>query len=249
MNYQEIYNLTLVLRQKKRFSEAFDVLCREQENSNNLTFLKWQHQPFFWEPLISAKVTLVREDQSHREFLKSLWENEKFMHDYHRLAPPLHQNDLELASFLDKKHSSILQENSSVQWIICDAHMQPKGVVSLNDISLAHKKAELMIGVVEGTPFYIAPSAALLALDFFFSQMYFEKIYSYVFSDNQLSIKSTEHLGFKKEGYLREHVLNPKTLVREDIIQFGALKSDILTSSNQRLKIKLGNKNLSIFNR
>jgi hypothetical protein len=42
-------------------------------------------------------------------FLRQLWANKKFMHEFHRLAPPLPTSDLELAAALEREFTSPIE--------------------------------------------------------------------------------------------------------------------------------------------
>ena len=240
MNQKEIFGLAFALRQEHRFAEAYDLLCNYDDNSDSLKLLRWQHQPFLWQPLISKKIILTRKNSSHAHFVKSLWNNKEFMHDFHRLSPPLVDNEDQLKMMLDNEYASIFSEFASLQWIISDTELRPYGIVSFNEISLAHKRAELMLGVLRDTPFYVATTAALMATDFFFDMLHFDKIYCLIFADNDHSFKTVEHLGFLKEGTMTRHILDPQTLQRVDILQFGAFRENLLVPNNIRLKRKLG---------
>jgi UDP-4-amino-4,6-dideoxy-N-acetyl-beta-L-altrosamine N-acetyltransferase len=73
-----------------------------------------------------------------------------------------------------------------------------------------------------------------------FDEMNFNKINSEVLNDNQLSIKFHETLGFRREGYYREHILKNDTYI--DVVALGYLKREweLLKDS---LYIKIYDKN------
>jgi diamine N-acetyltransferase len=69
--------------------------------------------------------------------------------------------------------------------------------------------------------------------------MGFHKLYSFVYENNPHSLKGTLHLGFKQEGFLREHVLDPATGQFVNLIQTGLLACEVDSFSNIRLMEKL----------
>ena len=69
--------------------------------------------------------------------------------------------------------------------------------------------------------------------------MGFHKLYSFIYEDNPHSLKGTLHLGFKQEGLLREHILDPATRQFVNLIQTGLLSSEVDSSANLRLMERL----------
>jgi len=57
-----------------------------------------------------------------------------------------------------------------------------------------------------------------------FEEMQFNKIIAEVLNNNQLSIKLHETLGFRREGYYREHII--KNNIYHDVIAFGYLEKE-----------------------
>lgn len=51
----------------------------------------------------------------------------------------------------------------------------------------------------------------------------FNKLYASVFANNPHSLKGTLHLGFKQEGLLLRHTLDPTSQTHMDVIQTGLL--------------------------
>ena len=69
--------------------------------------------------------------------------------------------------------------------------------------------------------------------------MGFHKLYSFIYEDNPHSLKGTLHLGFKQEGLLREHVMDPTSGRFVNLIQTGLLASEVDSKSNLRLMERL----------
>ena len=126
-----------------------------------------------------------------------------------------------------------------MHWIVRDPSGRPWGLLSLTDISLLHKRAEVLLGVLPGAPFGLAMAAMLMLFNLYFKANQFNKLYSLVFADNPHSLKGTLHLGFKQEGLLRRHTLDPTSQAYMNVIQTGLLAQDAFSPSNIRLMKKL----------
>ena len=59
------------------------------------------------------------------------------------------------------------------------------------------------------------------------------------FADNPHSLKGTLHPGFKQEGLLRRHTIDPASQTYVDVIQTGLLAEEAFFPSNIRLMKKL----------
>jgi hypothetical protein len=58
-------------------------------------------------------------------------------------------------------------------------------ILSLVDISLIHRRAEVMLGVLPASPLGLSTAAMLVIFQFFFKAMRFRKLYSFVYEDNR----------------------------------------------------------------
>lgn len=161
------------------------------------------------------------------------------MHEFHRLAPPLPTSDLELAAALEREFTSPIERCPAAHWVVRSPTGTPFGLLSLTDVSLQHRRAEVLLGVLPEAPFAIVTTAMLLLFQFFFRVVRFNKLYSLVFTDNSHSLKSTLHLGFRQEGLLAQHILDPDSQTFVDLIQTGLLAQDAFSPGNLRLMRKL----------
>ena len=187
--------------------------------------------------IVVPRLTLERRDSRHACFLINLWRDTDFLNHYNRLLA--YESDLEkLSSQLERERHRPIQESRACHWTIVK-EAQPVGIVSLVDISDLHKRAEFLIGVAPGSPPMIAVTATLMCFQFFFKAIKFEKLFSFVYPDNAQSLKSTLSLGFRKEAILIDHIVDPNTGKRHDLIQTGLLKSEAFSSRNLRLMKRL----------
>jgi RimJ/RimL family protein N-acetyltransferase len=83
-------------------------------------------------------------------------------------------------------------------------------------------------------------------MEFGFGLMSLHKIYSLIYSDNKTSLRNTVHGGFKVEGHLREHVVDPKTNQRVDVVQTGLLRSDLNSAILDKLSRRLLGRRLAV---
>ena len=96
-----------------------------------------------------------------------------------------------------------------------------------------------MLGVLPGAPNGLSTAVMLILFQFYFKAMKFNKLYSFVYDDNIHSLKGTLHLGFKEEGRLRKHVIDPKSGEYVDLVQTGLLAEDAFNPTTKRLMQRL----------
>ena len=189
--------------------------------------------------LRSRSCVLTRRNADDAAFMRMLWADPVFMRSFHRLAPPLPVADHELQRILNVEFQNPVAKSRALHWTVRDPRGRPWGLLSLTDVSLLHKRAEVLLGVLPGAPFGLATAVMLMLSHFYFTTNKFNKLYSMVFADNPHSLKGTLHLGFKQEGLLRHHTLDPASQTCVDVIQTGLLAKDAFSPSNIRLMKKL----------
>lgn len=187
----------------------------------------------------SRTCLLTRRNGGDATFMRTLWADPGFMQSFHRLAPPLPEEDSELFRVLNVECQSAIKQSRAIHWVVKTPNDQSWGLLSLTDISLQHKRAEVLLGVLPGAPFGLATAAMLMLFHFYFKANRFNKLYSLVFADNPHSLKGTLHLGFKQEGLLRRHTLDPTRNIYFDVIQTGLLAEEAFSKSNIKLMKKL----------
>ena len=231
------FNSANELRKLGNFDEAYELILNTQELTPK--YPRWVHHPFFWKKLVGGKVILTRRSPSDATFLRKIWKNKEFLNNFNCLADELPQSNNELIQILFNEYYYTIDQNNELHWIIRDQHNTPWGILSLIDISLIHKKAEILIGVLPGTPISVAPTAMLTLIKFYFDLMKFNKIYSYVRSDNVHSLKGTLHLGFKLEGTLCDEIFNPIENKYATLYRTGLLKQQAQKTLSSKLAARL----------
>jgi RimJ/RimL family protein N-acetyltransferase len=182
-------------------------------------------RPFGQFELRSRTCVLTPVRGTDATFIRALWGNQAFMHDFHRLAPPLPASDLELVARLEQDFRESGAKSAALNWIIRTPAGKPVGMLTLTALSRVHRRGEVMLGVLPDAPFGIATAAMLMIFELYFKTLPFNKLYSFVFADNRHSLKGTLHLGFRIEGELRQHVstIGSRSLADQIRLLHGAL--------------------------
>lgn len=204
-----------------------------------MSHLLWEHQPILWSDIQAGICKLTRRQGADAEFVQHLWQDSQFVYSFHRHAARIPQDLKELTAILEKEFLYTVGDNRALHWIVRDRQSKPWGLISLTEISLMHKRAEVMMGMLPNAPTGLSAAAMLVLFQFFFKALKFNKLYSFVYEDNAHSLKGTLHLGFEVEGRLRQHVLDPQTGTYVDLIQTGLLAHDAFSPSNFKLMRRL----------
>ena len=227
------------LRINRQFQEAYQLVLSESIKLEGLKVLTWEHQQIFWSDIEAGICKLTRRNGNDATFIEKLWSNQNFIYSFHRHAAEIPKTKKELEEILEREFISTMGESKALHWIIRDNTSQPWGILSLTEISLIHKRAEVMLGVLPDAPNGLSTAAMLILFQFYFRAMKFNKLYSLVYDDNIHSLKGTLHLGFKEEGRLRKHVIDPKSGEYVDLVQTGLLAEDAFNPTTKRLMQRL----------
>ena len=154
------------LRAEGKFSESYELVNSELGPTPEYASLIWQHQPLFWSTIESGSCQLTRRHGADAGFLRALWSDLSFKQNFHRQAPDLPAGD-ELKRVLNLEFISLLSESKSIHWVIRDQKLRPWGLLSLTDISMQHRRGEVLIGLKEGAPIGLTIAAMLCLFQFF----------------------------------------------------------------------------------
>lgn len=110
-------------------------------------------------------------------------------------------------------------------WIIM-LDRAPCGFASLTNITRKNRRAEWgwYIGEARARGRGAGRAAQALGLDFAFSEFGLEKVWSEVLADNEVALKAQAGAGFRREGYLRNHVWRDGEA--HDAVLLGVLKQE-----------------------
>ena len=199
----------------------------------------WQHQPLFWADHAGGDCMLTRRKGSDASFIRELFSDKDFGHRFHRGAVRIPHQQADLERILASEYVSLVSDLNSLHWVVRDKQRKPFGVLSLTNISLTHRRAEVLLGVPRGAPFGLATAAMLLLFRFWFGVLKCQKLYTLTFDDNEHSLRGVLHLGFKVEGRLRRHFYDVSTQAFVDIVQAGLLADEAFSANNKRLMTRL----------
>jgi RimJ/RimL family protein N-acetyltransferase len=239
MEIKDINDKARNLRANRLFQEAYQLVVDETNKLKILKELAWEHQPIFWSDIEAGICKLTRRNDRDANFIEELWRNQNFVYSFHRHAAEIPKNNKELEEILEREYISTIAESKALHWIVRYKNSQPWGILSLTEISLTHKRAEVMLGVLPGAPNGLSTAAMLILFQFYFKAMKFNKLYSFVYDDNLHSLKGTLHLGFKEEGRFRRHVMDPKSGEYIDLVHTGLLAEDAFNPTTKRLMQRL----------
>lgn len=188
---------------------AFTQVCQQipADKSSLIPLLKTltlSLAPFWQQTYKGKRVVLARMTSKYRDFLFSCRKNHDFQHHYHLFqdsSPEGIERDL-------KEAERSPFETKKISWVI-EINDRPIGLASLVGIDFNNSRAEILIGIPDDRTFGIGLEATLLVMEFAFSVIKLSKLFSYVYSDNIQSQENTLHLGFRQEGLLRSHVIDP----------------------------------------
>ncbi|HEY1051649.1 MAG TPA: GNAT family N-acetyltransferase [Prosthecobacter sp.] len=131
-----------------------------------------------------------------------------------------------------------LYRQSMIEWVVrANTAQSPDeiiGIAGLGDIWSEHRRADFHLGIIGAQRHPAAAlEASLLVLDFAFNKLQLNKLVSIVYHDNPHSQRSTEALGFHREGLIRQHLYHAETGAYFDVYQNGMLQEDF--RNNARL--------------
>lgn len=238
MSQIEFIEKAKLLRLNRKHEAAFELL------SDNLDSVKYrnllfENHPIWWAEIKAGICQLSRRSSIDIGFIRQIWTQKDFIYSFHRHANELPEDIDKLAQLLDKEYFALVSETHAIHWIVKDKNGKPWGLISITGVSLNHKRAEVLLGILDGAPAGLSTAAMLILFQYYFKAIKFNKLISFIYTDNQHSLKGTLHLGFKEEGYFKNHVVDPRSNKYVDLIQTGLLADDAFSQNNKRLMQRL----------
>ncbi len=202
-------------------------------------------------PIAGNKYYLTIPEESDFSFLQQCYANEAFME---QLLPMGRKNQSPESILFALRHSEFsVAQSKTMHWVIrkeeridatqvpSNTQLKPIGLASLMDIQIAHRRAELLVGIPDNNDRQRASAIAmLLILDFAFNQIGLHKLTSLVLANNPHSQKSTVAIGFTQEGLRRHHLRDPKSRLWLDCYENGLVedsfrKNPVIARVSKRL--------------
>lgn len=187
-------------------------------------------------PVAGNGIHLMKPVENDLEFFQRCYANDEFMGRFlpmgrknrnaESMRAALRPDEFPVAHFR-AAHWVIKKEVPAHQPQAASAiNLRSLGLASLVDIQIAHRRAELLVGIPneEDRKRAEAVIATLLIFDFAFNQIGLHKLTSLVMSGNRHSQKSTESIGFVREGLRRQHLRDPKSRMWLDCFENGLVE-------------------------
>ncbi|WP_419255374.1 GNAT family N-acetyltransferase [Caulobacter sp. ErkDOM-YI] len=110
-------------------------------------------------------------------------------------------------------------------WMITRAGT-PAGLLTLSGLLSHHRRASWnwFLGSAEARGRGVGRAAQVLGLDRAFGELGLHKVFAEVMADNDAALKAQVATGFRREGYLRGHVL--KNGIARDVVLLGIMASE-----------------------
>lgn len=198
------------------------------------------HHPLWWSMPSGRRCRLRRRGPQDLAFIRRLWADDNFLRHFNPAASPLPSDDAALTRILSSEFGALVSASHAIHWTIETTAGEPFGALSLTDVNFMHRRAEILIGVKDPPYRGAAPEATLLAIDFAFTQMKLAKLVGLVPAHNQASLDASAHIGFRAEGVLRQHIVDPRDGKPVDIVPMGLLADDMEAQHAQaRLRKRL----------
>lgn len=192
----------------------------------NARSLLQAHHPLWWSMPSGRRCRLRRRGPQDLAFIRTLWRDDEFLRNFNPAASPLPADDATLSRILGSEFSALVSASHAIHWTIETVAGEPFGALSLTDVNFMHRRAELLIGVQVPPYRGAAAEATLLAIDFAFMQMKLAKLVGLVPAHNQASLDASAHIGFRAEGVLRQHIVDPRDGKPVDIVHMALLADD-----------------------
>jgi ribosomal-protein-alanine N-acetyltransferase len=139
------------------------------------------------------------------DWLAQTWSNRAFVSLYCSNIQPTAPDTLRQS--LVERQNLPAEALGFVEFIVARPDGERIGIGSLGNYAAQHRRAELMIGIVDPAlrRGMAGLEATLLLLDLAFNSYRLNKIFTFVYGYNDYSEANTIKLGFTQEGLLRQH--------------------------------------------
>ena len=238
MGHSALLDAALQLHKQRQHQAAFELLTSQLDPVKYGNFL-FENNPIWWAEISAGICKLSRRSSKDADFVRQIWSDRDFIYSFHRHANSLPNELDKLKKLLDKEYLALISDTHAIHWIVKDRIGKPWGLLSITGVSLAHKRAEVLLGITDGAPLGLSTAAMLVLFQFYFKAIRFHKLLSFIYEDNPHSLKGTLHLGFKEEGRLRKQVIDPRSNDYVNLIQTGLLAEDAFSEANKCLMKRL----------
>jgi RimJ/RimL family protein N-acetyltransferase len=180
--------------------------------------LAYEHEDFWWAPIVGRRVTLRRRGPDDLAFVRASWADSDFMRKFNRAARPLPANDSALLQILARERAGTLGQARALHWTIVKCG-EPVGFVSATDYSAQHRRCEFLVGMLRQNPSAAPAEASALAVSFLSARAGVERFTAFFYAENTYAAQVAAKFGFEPEGTLRGYIRGP-----------GGARSDLLVA-------------------
>lgn len=151
----------------------------------------------------TLRIRAVQPDDA--DWLAQTWANREFVSLYCSNIQPTPADTLRQA--LVERQTAPAEALGFIEFIVERPDGEQIGIGSLGNYAAQHRRAELMIGIVDPAlrRGMAGLEATLLLLDLAFNSYHLNKVFTFVYGYNDFSEANTLKLGFTQEGLLRQH--------------------------------------------
>lgn len=151
----------------------------------------------------TLRIRAVRPDDA--AWLAQTWSNREFVALYCSNIQPAPEESLRES--LVARQGTPVEALGFIEFIVERQDAERIGIGSLGNYAAQHRRAELMIGIVDPAlrRGMVGLEATLLLLDLAFNSYNLNKVFTFVYGYNDFSEANTLRLGFTQEGLLRQH--------------------------------------------
>lgn len=151
----------------------------------------------------TLRIRAVRPDDA--AWLAQTWSNREFVSLYCSNIQPA--PEASLRETLAARQEVPVEAQGFIEFIVERQDKERIGIGSLGNYAAQHRRAELMIGIVDPAlrRGMAGLEATLLLLDLAFNSYRLNKVFTFVYGYNDFSEANTLRLGFTQEGLLRQH--------------------------------------------
>jgi RimJ/RimL family protein N-acetyltransferase len=227
------------LRLQGAFAKARALIAAQPDfaKSAALQRLLYEHEDFWWAPIVGKRATLRRRGAEDAPFVRACWADADFMRKFNRLARPLPADEPALRAILAREQAGIISEAKALHWTI-HAPTGPIGFISATDYAPGHRRCEFLIGLLQRPASPTPVEAAHLATGFLRDRAGIERLTAYFYAENQYASKVAQKFGFQPEGVLKGYIRDPDG-GRSDLMVSGLLLTDAGQSSSKKIRNRL----------
>lgn len=125
----------------------------------------------------------------------------------------------------DRWFDGMLNDPSNRGWMICRDN-RPAGLLTLTGLTHPHKHAQWnwFVGEASLRGHGVGRATQALGLDRAFGELHLAKVWAEILAENDAALRSAAAVGFRREGYLRQHAL--KNGVFRDVVLVAMLRDE-----------------------